>query len=57
MKILYILGSYFPAQMGGPNNTIHWQAKYLSKQGIDVTVASFKTGLKEDNINQYNINY
>jgi len=55
MKILYILGSYYPAQSGGPNNTIHWQAKYLSKEDVDVYVASLKTGLSKDNINNYNI--
>jgi hypothetical protein len=42
MKILYILGSYYPAQSGGPNNTIHWQAKYLSKEDVDVYVASLR---------------
>lgn len=56
MKLLYILGSYFPAQSGGPNNTIHWQAKYLSKSGEDVTVASLKSGLQQNNINEHNIN-
>lgn len=57
MKLLYILGSYFPAQSGGPNNTIHWQAKYLVKSGVDVTVASLKSGLTQDNINDYGIQY
>ena len=55
MKLLYIIGSYYPAQSGGPNNTIHWQAKYLSQESIDVTVASLKTGLNEKNIKEYNI--
>ena len=54
-SILYVLGSYFPAQQGGPNNTIHWQAKYLSKNGINVTVASFKSGLTKQNIENYKI--
>ena len=55
MKILYILGSYYPAQSGGPNNSIHWQAKYLSKEGVDVSVVSLKTGLTQRDINNYNI--
>jgi glycosyltransferase involved in cell wall biosynthesis len=55
MKLLYILGSYYPAQSGGPNNTIHWQAKYLSREGIDVCVASLKTGLSQSNINNHKI--
>ena len=54
-RILYVLGSYFPAQQGGPNNTIHWQAKYLSKNGINVTVASFNSGLTQKNIENYKI--
>ena len=56
MKLLYILGSYYPAQSGGPNNTIHWQAKYLTKKGIDVSVVSLKSGLSRNDINKYNIN-
>ena len=55
MKLLYVLGSYYPAQSGGPNNTIHWQAKYLSKGTFDVSVASLKSGLTQDNINEYKI--
>jgi glycosyltransferase involved in cell wall biosynthesis len=55
MKLLYILGSYYPAQSGGPNNSIHWQAKYLSKEGVDVSVASLKTGLSQRDVNNYNI--
>ncbi len=49
------MGSYYPAQSGGPNNTIHWQAKYLSKEGVDVSVVSLKTGLTQDNVDSYNI--
>ncbi len=55
MKLLYVLGSYYPAQSGGPNNTIHWQAKYLSKNGLEVTVASLKSGLTKDGVENYNI--
>jgi glycosyltransferase involved in cell wall biosynthesis len=55
VRLLYILGSYYPAQSGGPNNTIHWQAKYLSKNGFNVTVASLKSGLTQDDINNYKI--
>ncbi|MDB4056853.1 glycosyltransferase [Candidatus Thioglobus sp.] len=55
MKLLYILGSYFPAQSGGPNNTIHWQAKSLCKKDFDVTVASLKSGLTKENVDEHNI--
>ena len=54
-KILFILGSYFPAQLGGPNNTIHWQAKTLAKNKLDIYVASLKTGLNKKRIDEYNI--
>lgn len=57
MKLLYVLGSYYPAQSGGPNNTIHWQAKSLVKKGMDVTVVSLKTGLDRENISHYNIDF
>lgn len=49
------MGSYFPAQSGGPNNTIHWQAKALAKNKLDVYVASLKTGLPNKLIDDYNI--
>jgi glycosyltransferase involved in cell wall biosynthesis len=55
MKLLYILGSYYPAQSGGPNNSIHWQAKYLSKNDFDVYVVSLRTGLSSKNIDKFNI--
>jgi glycosyltransferase involved in cell wall biosynthesis len=54
-NILYVLGSYFPSQQGGPNNTIHWQAKYINNKGLDVTVASLKSGLTDENIENYKI--
>jgi glycosyltransferase involved in cell wall biosynthesis len=55
MKLLYVLGSYYPAQSGGPNNTIHWQAKSLVEKGVNVTVVSLKTGLNVENINDFDI--
>jgi glycosyltransferase involved in cell wall biosynthesis len=55
MNILYILGGYFPSQLGGPNNTIHWQAKYLAQNGINVTVASISVGLTKNDIEKYSI--
>ena len=54
-NILYVVGSYFPSQQGGPNNSIHWQAKYLSKNSINATVVSFKLGLTQQNIENYQI--
>jgi len=57
MKLLYVLGSYYPAQSGGPNNTIHWQAKYLSKRGHNVEVAALKDGLTAEHLKRYNIRH
>ena len=31
MNILFFIGSFFPAQDGGPNNSIYWIAKHLKK--------------------------
>ncbi len=38
MKIVMSADRFYPAQTGGPSNTIYWQAKALSKAGHDVTV-------------------
>jgi glycosyltransferase involved in cell wall biosynthesis len=38
MKILLSADCFFPAQMGGPSNTIYWLAKALTRAGHDVTV-------------------
>jgi len=55
MKLLYVLGSFFPAQSGGPNNTVYWIAKSLVKEDVDVTVASLSDGLTAEMQNQYSI--
>ncbi|WP_420552527.1 glycosyltransferase [Tenacibaculum aiptasiae] len=34
MKILFPIGSFFPAQSGGPSNTIYWHARALKKNGV-----------------------
>ena len=38
MKILLSADCFYPAQMGGPSNTIYWLAKALTRAGHDVTV-------------------
>jgi glycosyltransferase involved in cell wall biosynthesis len=50
VKILYVLGSFYPAQSGGPNNTTYWAAKELARRGADVTVASLKDGLTPEHL-------
>lgn len=38
MKILLSADCFYPAQMGGPSNTIYWHAKALRQAGYAVTV-------------------
>ncbi len=40
MKIVMSADWFYPAQTGGPSNTIYWQAKALTKVGYDVTVVA-----------------
>ena len=40
MKILFPLGSFYPAQSGGPNNTIYWMTEALTQQNIDICVVT-----------------
>lgn len=55
MKVLYVLGSFYPAQSGGPNNTVYWAASELAKRGVDVTITSLKDGLTEKHISDFNL--
>ena len=45
MKILLSADCFYPAQMGGPSNTIYWQAKALTRAGHDVTVIATSQAL------------
>jgi len=58
MNILFFIGSFFPAQDGGPNNSIYWIAKHLknNKNVKNVDVLTFYKGLSPKNIKKYNIN-
>ena len=55
MNILYILGSFFPAQNGGPNNTVYWTARELVNRGVDVSVVSLKDGLLPEHLQGFNL--
>jgi glycosyltransferase involved in cell wall biosynthesis len=57
MKLLYVLGSFYPAQSGGPNNTVYWQAQELANQGVDVTVLSLRTGITEKLKKEYALEF
>jgi glycosyltransferase involved in cell wall biosynthesis len=51
MKILFPLGAFYPAQSGGPNNTIYWLTEALTQQNIDIYVVT--TNL--DILNSHNV--
>ena len=57
MNILFFIGSFFPAQDGGPNNSIYWIAKHLKKNKNikNVDVLTFYKSLSSKNIKKYNI--
>jgi glycosyltransferase involved in cell wall biosynthesis len=40
MRIMISADWFYPAQMGGPSNSIYWQAKALTRAGHDVTVVA-----------------
>ena len=43
MHIFYPIGTFYPAQSGGPSNSVYWLAKALVRQGVAVTVLSTDT--------------
>ena len=47
-RILFPIGSFFPAQSGGPNNTIYFLAKALVANGYEVTVATTMEGITQE---------
>jgi len=40
MKILFPIGAFYPAQSGGPNNTIAWITEALTNNNIDVFIVT-----------------
>jgi len=57
MKLLYVIGSFYPSQLGGPCNTTYWAAKDLASRGAEVTVASLCDGITPDHCAQYGITF
>ncbi len=43
MHILYPIGTFYPAQSGGPSNSVYWLARALVQQGEQITVLSTAT--------------
>ncbi|MEZ0610037.1 glycosyltransferase [Fibrella sp. WM1] len=48
MHILYPIGTYYPAQSGGPSNSVYWLARALRQQSVQVTVVSTDTDQPAD---------
>ena len=40
MKILFPIGFFYPAIVGGPSSTVYWLTNYLAANGIDVVVVA-----------------
>lgn len=45
MRILFNVGSLYPAQIGGPDNVTYWWAKSMVKQGHAVTITTTDDGI------------
>lgn len=56
MKTLFIIGSFFPSQKGGPDSSIFWLVKSLSKASYSQNlVLSFFDGLSSQDIKKFKI--
>jgi glycosyltransferase involved in cell wall biosynthesis len=54
MKILFPIGSFYPSQSGGPNNSVFWITKTLKDNNIASTVITTADGL--DNSHEIKLN-
>lgn len=43
MHVLFPIGTFYPAQSGGPSNSVYWLTKALRQQSVQVTVVSTDT--------------
>ncbi len=48
MKVLFPIGSFYPAQGGGPCNTIYWMASALNTGSVKTSVVTTNKGLTPD---------
>jgi len=57
IKLLFIIGTFFPAQAGGPDSSIYWLNKAFLKinNKCECLVLSFFHKLKDEDIKKYNI--
>ncbi|MBB6458899.1 glycosyltransferase [Flammeovirga kamogawensis] len=50
MKVIFPIFAFYPAQLGGPCNTIYWQAKNLIKKNIRCLVITRNIGIEQYDI-------
>jgi glycosyltransferase involved in cell wall biosynthesis len=50
VRILIAAGFYYPAQIGGPANSLYWLATASGEVGIDVTVAAMDIGISKGTV-------
>lgn len=50
LNVLFPMGYFYPAQVGGPSNTIYWIAKALASNKINVTVVATAKGIKRGDV-------
>lgn len=48
MRIFLPIGSFYPAQIGGPDNIMYWHAKALKQRGHEVWVTTTNDGIGPD---------
>ncbi|MCC6280913.1 MAG: glycosyltransferase [Saprospiraceae bacterium] len=48
MKILYVIGSFYPSQGGGPSSAISWLVKFVHRQGVDTKVVTTNSEISPD---------
>ena len=59
-RILFITLSLYPAQSGGPSNTLYWLGKALHKKGFDLKIITTSRGINKSQVkfnNWLNTNY
>jgi glycosyltransferase involved in cell wall biosynthesis len=46
LKVLIPIGSFYPAQVGGPSSSLYWISKALCENGLEVKVITTNKGIK-----------
>tara|TARA_B100000963_G_C22552366_1_gene637390 strand:+ start:114 stop:1244 length:1131 start_codon:yes stop_codon:yes gene_type:complete len=54
MKYLFFVGSFYPAQEGGPDTSLYWLTEEISKKN-SVTIITFLKGISNKNLKKFSI--